>query len=90
MELFLMIRRNPVMSFLTALAIVGLLDLLLLISGYRILVGEREWSEYTEFSKFTDSTLLDSGLECRYFTGRSVQTARVSWSQSKVDECPFV
>ena len=85
-----MIRRNPIMAIVWTLGLLIILDLLLLVSGFRILVGEDEWSEYLPYSKFTTPTEIDSGIECSYFTGRSIQTARVSWSRAGIDECPFI
>ena len=85
-----MLIRNPFMTTVIFLAIIAGLNLVLLISGYRILIGEEEWEKYSEYDKFTESYLIDSGLECRYYTGRSIKTLRASWSELRIDECPFL
>jgi hypothetical protein len=82
-------RRNP---FTAALAIAAALDLLILLTGTRILIHEEEHSRVIVpgylHAGFGQAGISESTLECTYFTGRSMQTASVSTFYR--DECPFI
>lgn len=78
-----------------------LLCFLLLISGYRVLVGETKPPPFEpnmsgppqwigDGNSRIDARLLPSFgrvIQCRYFTGRSVTT--VTFDASEIDSCPF-
>jgi len=59
-----MIRRNPVMTTLAILGIVALLDLALLLSGYRILVHESRGETWSEGDFEVRSVKLGETLSC--------------------------
>ena len=86
-----MIRRKPIMTVIAVLGAVAFLDLLLLASGYRVLVGERLEDEYMP-AVTPHGMAIKTGetLTCDYFTGRSVQTAPAERFLSNPDECPFM
>lgn len=86
-----MIRRNPIMTAMAIMAILAVLDLLLLASGYRVLVGERLREEYMP-AMVPNGRAIKTGetLECDYFTGRSIHTAPAHRYISNPDECPFI
>ena len=82
------IRRNPVMAFAGVVAALVTLDLILLLSGYRILIRE-------ERTPAVDTTIYEpmryDTLECSYFTGRSVQSFEDgNYGPLSIDECPFI
>ena len=58
-----MIQRNPATSLFCLLLAIGLLDLLLLISGYRVLIGEERGEEWTPYSKYTVPIKLNDTLD---------------------------
>lgn len=83
-----MIERNPVSIVFGLLLLLAALDLLLLVSGYRILIEEELVTEAVVLpGRFTDG-LWRSHYQCHYFTGRSVQTRTLS--RDVADECQFI
>jgi hypothetical protein len=71
-------------------ALAVMLDLILLVSGYRVLVGQKRVEDYTPYYKYVPMEKIGDTLDCSYFTGRSVQTVHFSGYDAKPDECPFV
>jgi hypothetical protein len=66
-------------------------DILLLISGYRVLVWQARGYEGVMSVKIANpDEPPQETLDCTYFTGRSFQTVHFSGFDSKPDECPFV
>lgn len=65
-------------------------DLLLLVTGYRILIKEERGKEFTPYSTYSQMEKIGDTLSCTYWTGRSVQTAVASAYDPKPDECPFM
>lgn len=75
------------MSLVGVVAILVTLDVILLLSGYRILIREERRSaiETTMYELMRYDT-----LECTYFTGRSVQSFEDgNYRPLSIDECPF-
>lgn len=79
----------------TAFAVAALiaLDLLLMMSGHRILVQEQRLAagEMTRVAGW-GTVFGPDNLVCRYFTGRSVQARVYAFSPNNLmgrDECPF-
>ena len=87
---------------LVALVIIG--ELLLLFTGYRVLMEERlSRTVPAGDDKVWESTLTQDfdtleeakraydrpKLLCRYWTGRSVKTS-IWWQEPRPDECPFI
>jgi len=85
-----MSRRKPAMTTLVVLAIIALLDLALLISGYRILVQESRGEEWSEGDFEVRAVKLGETLSCTYYTGRSLRTVTTTPETSGLDECPFI
>jgi len=81
-----LIRRNPIMSVVVVLMI---LYMLLLVSGYRLLINEREWMQNRGGSMWLRGEDLGQALTCTYFTGRSIQTVEYRYDD-RPDECPFL
>ena len=80
--------RNPVMTFVMIVGGLILLDIGLLMAGYRVLIAEQLSSDViVERSQFGEGYKIDT-LECSYFTGRSIKVESVS--QNLIDECPFI
>ena len=82
-----MIRRNPMMALAGVVASLVALDLILLLSGYRLLIRE-------DRTPAVETTLYEpmryDTLECSYFTGRSVQSFEDgNYRPRSIDECPF-
>lgn len=87
-----MVTRNPMAAALVVLGFIVMLDVMLLVSGYRILIAEQYDENIVSPGSFKFGTYRDPiaypKLECRYFTGRSVQSVIIPAEQ--IDECPFV
>ena len=66
------------------------LNILLLFSGYRILLSEERGVEYTPYSRIGGIRKVGDTLTCTYWTGRSVRKAKAGAYDWKPDECPFV
>ncbi len=85
-----MIRRNPVKILALVLCVIATLNLLLLLSGYRVLIGEeRSYHTIVEGSVVLGAVTQGIGYEkisCTYFTGRSVRVSEATSDQ--IDECP--
>lgn len=76
------------MTVVTVIGVLAFLDVSLMLSGYRILVGERLTSETIVESTRWSEGLTSPMRECSYFTGRSVLVSRVNADQ--LDECPVL
>jgi hypothetical protein len=87
------------MSFIVGVAA---LNLLLLFSGYRLLIGETTFADTVPFADgcngdytFCTPAEVEPGpltLSCRYYTGRSVLTVEFRHKRENFDgkdECPF-
>ena len=86
------------------IAIVGpvvLACLLLMVTDYRVLIGEEKPPPYQpDMSELAEPIQIGNVafdprmipptqyVTCRYFTGRSITT--VTFDQSKIDSCPFI
>ena len=86
-----MIRRNRIMAIVIGLLILAALDILLMASGYRVLVGEEMVEEYI-LAVTPHGRAIKTGetLQCDYFTGRSVQRAPAHRFTEVPDECPLL
>jgi hypothetical protein len=79
------------------LGVVTLLNLVLLVSGYRILISENLRKSSNQVPRMIDAggVQIDSRflatdiLECSYFTGRGIKIVTM-FKSAKLDECPFV
>ena len=90
MTVYADIKRNPVMTTVISLVVLGILiELSLLLSGRRVLVNET-YVPPTEEVIMLDFYQSATGpeFECSYFTGR--QIVSVSISADAFDECPFI
>jgi hypothetical protein len=85
-------RRNPLMTVVYVVVALVTLDLALMVSGYRILVGEeRGYTTIVPGSVsfgFVSEGIGYGTIECSYFTGRSVQIT--SDRVDAIDECPAI
>ncbi|MGE4321419.1 MAG: hypothetical protein AB7E60_00140 [Sphingobium sp.] len=79
------------MTVLAMAAILAALDLLLLASGYRLLVGEWLREDYMP-AVVPQGRAIKTGetLECDYFTGRGVHTAPAHRYIADPDQCPVI
>lgn len=80
------------MTLKRALLYVGagliVLDLLLLLSGYRVLISERRENRVVVPGPVTEQ-VNERILVCTYFTGWSIQTSTTARAHP-MDECPFL
>lgn len=85
-----MIRRNPFTTLAVVLLVLLALDLALLVSGYRVLVGEMRSVRVVSSGvpKLFIPGETTPTLRCSYFTGRSVLSFEGDAGDN--EECPFV
>ena len=85
-----MIRRNPITALAFVIAALVVLDLMLLISGRWLLVGERRYIDVLVEPHVSNGNrgFRYEMIECSFFTGRSLQTTRDY--ASRYPECPFL
>jgi hypothetical protein len=86
--------RPQLISIILLLAAAG--EVSLLVSGYRLLVGEKlvKVGEYYQVEDYGNlGGAEQASLACRYFTGRGFKTMVFWYSADNVlgrDSCPFV
>ena len=82
-------RREPLKAVGYFLLAIAVTDLVLLFSGYRVLIGETRGTEWTDVGKLVESEKIGDTLTCRYFTGRGVLTETLGPYGPILAECPF-